>query len=133
MVFRYPLNRFVITAGVIGMSGSIIGIILLRRAQYRVLKKPYCKKALDQLQQNLTAVELIGKPIEIVRPDVIDKKQIFGATITDINLPFKGSKKSGMLHIIADRKSIVCEGPNNTKIEKLEDEWNIKRLELRFD
>ncbi|KAI2810326.1 cytochrome oxidase assembly protein 1 [Blomia tropicalis] len=120
MVFHWPLRRFVIAASLIGVAGSTISIGLLIKAQYRVIQKPYCQEALQLLQNNSIAMELIGRPIEIKRPDVIDKNQIFGTLRTDINVPFVGSNKSGLLHIEADRKFA-------------EQDWSVKRLEIRFN
>lgn len=104
MVFHWPLNRFVITASTIGMVGSSVCIGLLINSQYKVLKKPYCQLALEELQKNQAALNLIGAPIQINRPDLIDKSQKFEASFTDIKVPFEGSKKKGMLHLVADRK-----------------------------
>src|SRR5699024_10624290 len=119
MVFRFPLNRYVITASLIGVAGSAISIGMLVKAQYRVVQKPYCTKALELLERNQVAMELIGKPIQIQRPDLIDKSQRFEALLTDINVPFEGAHKSGNLHIEADRLTV-------------EDEWDVKKLEIRF-
>ena len=119
MIFRIPLNRYVITASLIGMGGSTIGIAMLMKAQYRVLAKPYCTQALELLEANQLAVDLIGKPIKISRPDLIDKSQHFGSLLTDIVIPFTGAHKSGNLRIEADRATV-------------ENEWSVKKLEIKF-
>lgn len=64
-------------------------------------------------------MDLIGKPIKINRPDLIDKSQLFGALLTDISVPFEGANKSGSLQIEADRPTT-------------EDEWSVRKLSLRF-
>lgn len=64
-------------------------------------------------------MDLIGKPIKINRPDLIDKSQQFGALFTNINVPFEGAKKSGNLQIEADRPTT-------------EDEWSVQKLSIRF-
>ena len=144
MIFRFAPNRYVITAAVIGMAGSGISIALLMRAQRRVLEvtsngqlfglptfnpidnfslnptqKPYCSQALELLERNDLVTDLIGKPIKINRPDLIDKSQQFGALFTDIRVPFEGANKSGNLHIEADRPTT-------------EDEWSVRKLSIRF-
>lgn len=114
------MNLLVQTACGIGIIGSGTCILLVFRSQYKVLKQPYCVEAFQKLEKNKVAMELIGSPIQMLRPEVIDKKQIFDTLLTDIKVPFKGHKQSGELHILAKRAT-----------EK--DEWTIERLECQLE
>lgn len=120
MVSGVPMSRLVMTASAIGIVGSVTCIGLVLRSQYKVLGQPYCVDAFQVLEKNKVAMELIGTPIRIRRPEVIDKRQIFGPLLTDIKVPFSGSKQSGQLHIIAKRATEA-------------DAWTIERLECQLE
>lgn len=119
MVFHWPLNRFVIIASGIGVVGSSACLFQLRRSQYQVLQRPYCKLALDLLEKNSAAIDLIGTPIKLMPPDLIEKSNRFEDLEIDLSVPLEGSKKSADLRIFADRNTI-------------EDDWSIKRLEMQI-
>ena len=161
MIFKIPMNRLVITASLVGVVGASVCHGLNIRAQYRVLKKQYCLKATELIKNNQTAMDLIGEPWELLRPKMVDKEQIFGQDLIDINVPFRGDKKNGLLHIIAqtftpinddeapqvkinDKDKLKDEDKGSIYTDLVEDDikdisdgdnrqWLIKRLEIRFN
>ncbi|UXI23322.1 transmembrane and TPR repeat-containing protein 1 [Sarcoptes scabiei] len=120
-----PLNRLVITASTLAILGSGICISTLLWAQKQILKRPYCKLALDKMKSNEAVIEFVGKPIHLKSPDLIDKSNKIESDRCDLWIPFVGSKKQGQIRVVAQKLSDF-DGRNES------DAWKIKRLEMKI-
>ncbi|OTF74286.1 hypothetical protein BLA29_010002 [Euroglyphus maynei] len=129
-ILRLPLNRYVITASAIGVVGSSICIFTLKYSQYSVLRKPFCTMAIEEMNRNQVALRLVGEPLKIQPPDLVDKQRnLVGLNRADFWLPFQGSKRSGILHIEADR----IEQSDNINDDDDGDGWQLKRIEMKLN
>ena len=107
-------------AGVIGLVGAGISLVLVKKARDKVLEQSYCIKAFQVLEQNRSAMDLIGSPLKKYRIDLSDNNNCFEGLSTRIKVPFRGSKRRGDLFVWADRQHIHSD-------------WTLRRLEIIFD
>ncbi|XP_075677065.1 uncharacterized protein LOC113793754 [Dermatophagoides pteronyssinus] len=130
-LLRLPLNRYVITASALGVVGSTICIITLKYSQYSVLRKPFCAMAIEEINRNEAALRLVGEPVKIQPPDLVDKQRNrVGQDQADFWLPFQGSKRNGLLHIEADR--IEQKNQDNNGNDN-DNGWQLKRIEMKLN
>ena len=108
------------TAGLIGLVGAGVSLIIVNKTRDRVFKEDYYIKALQVLQQNKRAMDLIGPPLKKYRIDLSDRYNCFEPLSTRIKMQFKGTKRRGDLLIWADR-------------QLTQNEWTLRRLEIIFD
>lgn len=120
MVFRWSLMELAGVAGIVGMIGSGISLVLVTNARNKVRKQPYYQMAIKTLKQNKAAIDLIGEPFYPKKVDLSDyNNNCFEALSTRLKVPFKGHKKSGHLFVWADRQDV-------------DNDWILRRLEIIF-
>ena len=108
-------------AGIIGLCGAGVSIVLVNRTRDRVFKEDYCIKAFKVLEQNTSAMSMIGSPLKKYRIDFSDQNNnCFESLSTRLKVPFKGTKRSGDLFVWAERQTN-------------QSDWTLKRLEIIFD
>ena len=135
-LLRLPLNRYVITASAIGVIGSTICIVALKYTQYSILKRPFCTMAIEQVNRNEAALRLVGEPLKIQPPNLVDKQRNrVGTNHADFWLPFHGTKRNGALHIEAEYRIENKTNNNNDGNADCHDNdgWQLKRLEMKLD
>lgn len=118
-LMSWPTHRYILTASFMGVAGSSICLAALISRENQILKKDYTVHALELLENNEAAMQVIGPPINFNRPSLTDKSNVFGTLQVDFKLPIQGSKKSGLLHIVADRNTY--------------EQWIIEKLEVKFN
>ena len=108
-------------AGIVGLFGAGISLVLINRSRDRILKEDYCVKAFEVLEQNKSAMDLIGSPVKKYRIDLSDTaNNSFESLSTKIKVPIKGSKRGGDLFVWADR-------------QQSDKDWTLTRLEIIFN
>jgi len=108
-------------AGFVGIVGAGVSLVMVNKTRGKIGKQEYYVKAFEVLEQNKTAMDLIGPPITKFRVDLSDAQHnCFEPNFTLMKVPFRGTRRKGNLFVWADKHHSL----NN---------WTIRRLEIIFD
>ncbi|XP_054158810.1 uncharacterized protein LOC128957120 [Oppia nitens] len=120
---RLSLMDLAAVGGFIGIIGAGAGLTVVNHRRQQVRKQDYYKQAMKLFEANKAAVDLVGYPVYRYRIDLSDSENNwFGPMATRIKVPIKGTKRSGNLHVWADRVDTDC--PK---------EWTVRRIEMTLD
>lgn len=92
-----------------GVAGGAVasGILYLAytRHQFLLRREPYFRKALNVLEGNTRAVDMLGKPIKVKNINLLSKEVVLEEDKVNMAIPIRGSIACGLLHVKAHRES----------------------------
>lgn len=100
---RVQLMTLVGFAGFGGIAACTMGYAVHRHQQWMIRKQPFFRQALDVLDANKRACELIGKPIAINNINVLKEGTIYTNESINMFIPLQGKRLKGDLLVKARR------------------------------
>ncbi|KAI3387626.1 hypothetical protein SNEBB_000191 [Seison nebaliae] len=128
LAFQSRLTKFAI---VTMMSGSIIALYLKNKAKDRFTQMPYYIESFRLFKQYPYTKSIFGDNVRALPMNLSDKTNYCDHKIAKINVPVKGSRQKGSLHIHA-----LCETERNQTDERNKNDkinWVIQELHVSAD